>query len=489
MTFPSTLTTYFSQKTCRVMSALCAGVLTTAALPPIYYTPLLLLSIPLLHWLLDSASSRRDAWWIGWSFGFAFFLTNLYWIGYSLFVDPVAFGWLFPFATAGISAICALYFGLFGVAYCSIVVAPSWRILLFAGLWTLTEWLRGVLLTGFPWNLLGYVWNHSDAMIQPAYYVGVYGLTFVTLLFASLPTMLLRYKQQLFAFITAGLFIMHWAVGMTRLDSYPYPESSGVSMRLVQGNIPQKLHQDSAVHFSIVQEHIRMTQRENSPSLVIWSESSVPFILNQEPELLSWISDQLPQHTTIITGGTRGENDHYPPSIWNSILALQSGSIISHYDKQHLVPFGEYIPLRKTLPLFFQHLITKLTFGSIDFSFGNTPKWMEIDAIPPFSPLMCYEVIFPHHVKEKDTHPEWMLNLTNDAWFGDSPGPYQHFEMARMRAVEEGIPLVRVANSGITAVIDPLGRVVAKAPLEKKAVLDVILPKPIGRMESRLWKR
>jgi apolipoprotein N-acyltransferase len=209
---------------------------------------------------------------------------------------------------------------------------------------------------------------------------------------------------------------------------------------------------------------------------VIWAETAVPFLLDGEPELRAQLAGIVPRDGLLITGAPRLGGPGDPPRLWNSLHGLdETGAIVGTYDKHHLVPFGEYTPLRSVLGWLG---LGKLAVGAQGFSAGPGVVTLDLPGLPPFSPLICYEVIFPGRVVAEGARPQWLLNLTNDAWFGNSSGPYQHFAAARIRAVEEGLPLVRVANNGITAVVDPYGRLLGRRHLNQVGILDSALPRP-----------
>ena len=251
-----------------------------------------------------------------------------------------------------------------------------------------------------------------------------------------------------------------------------------VTLRLVQPNIPERDKWDPARVRDNLLELMRLSCPGSRISDLVWPEAAVPFYLADEEAVRHELARMVPKDGLLLTGTLRrapiatatttigGAYDAY-----NSLEALDAaGQIVASYDKFHLVPFGEYIPLRGILP------IDKLTPGRGDFASGPGPRTLELPHLPPVSPLICYEAIFPGDVADPARRPRWLLNVTNDAWFGDSSGPYQHFESARLRAVEEGLALVRVANTGISGVVDPYGRVTARLGLGAKGILDVPLP-------------
>jgi len=457
---------------------------------PIFLFPALLLSLSVIWFLLEESIKKRTSFlkifWLGWWFGLGHFTAGLYWITHALMVDLASFWWLIPFALLGIPAILALFTGT------SFLITTFWpygglsRGFAFAAIWVGIEWLRGHLFTGFPWNLVGYAWAFSPELIQLASLAGVYGLTFLTLLMAiSLRHIankrLFERTIALVIYLSVGLF---WLWGKERLAHPETLSAPPLAIRLVQPNIPQTLKWNPRQREKNFQTLLEMTAQPSLLPLkaIIWPESAVPFFLETHPEARKKIAETLPQGGLLFTGALRYSG---PKRICNSLVALNDkAEIVAYYDKFHLVPFGEYLPLRNFWDrLFGEGVLKKITTGSIDFTAGPGPQPL---CLPPDFPcctgLVCYEVIFPRGIINPVLpRPEWIINITNDAWYGNSSGPYQHLESARFRAIEEGIPLVRAANSGISAVFDAYGRTIGSLGLNVKGVLDVILPAPLRK--------
>ncbi|HSR72933.1 MAG TPA: apolipoprotein N-acyltransferase [Kiloniellales bacterium] len=456
------------------------GALATAALPPLYLFPLLIPAFTGLLWLLDGANRPGRAALVGWAFGFGHFLTGLYWVGIAFLVDAERFGAVMPFAVAGLAAGFALYPALVCLATARIGWRGPARVALFATLWLAAEWLRSWLFTGFPWNLIGTTWSAFPAVLQLAALGGVWAVSLMTVLAAAAPAMLTPpvggRARPLLAGVLLALPAAAWLAGRLVLAGAPAPGAAvveGVRLRLVQPAIPQSLKWEEALLERHVAKQMALSLEPGFEGIshVIWPETAVPFLLAARPELQARLARIVPPGGALITGAPRGAVIDGERRIWNSLHALDSrGRIVATYDKHHLVPFGEYAPFRGLLEL------AKLTVGSLDFSAGPGPRTLSAPGLSPFSPLICYEGIFPGAVVAPDGGARWLLNVTNDAWFGTSSGPYQHFAAVRIRAVEEGLPLVRVANNGITAVVDPYGRVVARLGLDRVGVLDARLP-------------
>lgn len=465
----------------RRIAAVILGSLAALALPPVYALPLLIPAFTGLMWLIGSSRSARSAFAAGWWFGIGHFVLGLYWIAEALLVDPQKFGWMVPFAIFGLSGALALFPALAAAATRRCGRAGVAGVLIFAAAWTGAEWLRGHILTGFPWNLIGYAWTTSDSMLQLAAVTGIYGLSLITVAAAAMPAVLaapaaMRPPRQewLAVAATAAALAAIWIAGTLRLSAAETKDVPGVRLRIVQPDIPQT-EKWSPVR---AEEHFeRLLRLSTVPAKepvtdVIWPETAVPFVLSSDAARRDMIAAAAPRGGLVITGAL-GATQHAggKPKFWNSVFAIDAaGRIVARYDKSHLVPFGEYMPLRRYLPL------DAVAAGPVDFSAGPGPQTLALPGLPAVSPLVCYEAIFPGEVVASGARPAWLLNVTNDAWFGQSAGPYQHFAIARTRAVEEGLPLVRAANTGISAVVDPYGRVLAQLGLGKQGVLDVALP-------------
>ncbi len=458
------------------------GALAALALPPVYFLPLLVPAFCGLFWLTEGSPGFRSAAGVGWWFGFGHFLVGLYWVAIAFFTDIRGYDWLGPAAVLGLAAALAV----FPAAATALVrLTPRGgprRLLILAVCWSFFEWVRSWAFTGFPWNLIGSVWAFSDDMIQFAAIAGTYGLGLVTVAAVMAPALLagpegptLR-RGGIATGLAIGALVLIWSGGALRLagaESDPVP---GVRLRLVQPDIPQELKWVKELRGEHVLKQIAMSREpaDLAPTHIIWGETMVPFALSRTPEVAGVIGRATPQGGVTIVGAPRttpyGER---PYRVWNSLYVLDDeGRTVATYDKSHLVPVGEYVPLRGILP------IEKMTAGVNDFSAGSGPVTLRLPGLPPVSPLICYEVIFPGAVVNPADRPDWLLNLTNDSWYGHSSGPYQHFVAARLRAVEEGLPLVRVSNGGISGIVDGYGRVLASLGLGRAGVLDGILPAP-----------
>ena len=469
-------------------SALAAllGALAATALPPAHALPLLVVAFTGFVWLIHASRSPWRAAIAGWWFGFAHFIAGIYWIGVALLIDPSRYGWLVVPAVLGLSAGLALFPALAAFAARLPALPLAGRILAVAVAWTAAEWLRGIILTGFPMNLMGTVWAPSLGMIQGAALIGVYGLSFVTVLAAAAPAALaaprtderLGRRRWLLPACAFGLLAAILIGGTIRLALAPAQAPTGINLRLVQANIDQRLKWEQNERAAALALHVRLSHEPGfeATDVVIWPEAAATFRLDESKRLRAFASQAAPPGGRLITGAPRRTRSAGRTiAFWNSLHALNpAGAIEATYDKHHLVPFGEYVPLRAILPL------RTLTHGSRDHAAGPGPRTIDLPGLPPFSPLICYEAIFPGEAVRDDALPEdrpaWLLNITNDGWFGHTAGPYQHFQAARLRAVEEGLPLVRAASTGISAVVDAYGRVVGRLGLGEQGVLDAQLP-------------
>lgn len=456
------------------------GALAAGAMPPLFLVFLLVPAFTGLAWLVDASRHWRSAAAVGWWFGLGHFVAGIYWIASSFLVDAATFGWMIPFAITGLSALLA---GFFAVATGLSRLLPghgAGRALLLAACWAGLEWVRSWAFTGFPWNLVATTWVFSDAMIQGAALLGPYGLGLLTVWAAASPAYAGDGRRGgVLAVLAFLLLAVAWGGGAVRLALAGPPASDGALLRLVQPNIQQHMKWRDDLRLAHVVRQIDMSHAppgpEGLPAAVIWSETAVPFFLAADEGLLREVAAAVPPHGLLIAGAPRGaRRSDGGLTVWNSLHAINpEGRVLATADKFHLVPFGEYVPLPGILGL------TKLTAGRTDFTPGDGPRTLHLPDLPPFSPLICYEIIFPAHVVDAADRPDWILNLTNDGWFGLTSGPHQHLAAARLRAVEEGLPVVRAANTGISAVIDSHGRLLAYLGLGRQGVIDAHLPPPL----------
>jgi apolipoprotein N-acyltransferase len=475
--------------------AVALGALGAAAFAPVHAVPAMLVSLIGLFWLIQGSQSRRKAFSVAWFWGFGQFAAGNFWIANSFLIDAPRFGWMIPPIIGGLSAFLALYPGLIGaVLWRKDDLGPA-RILAFASLFTIGEWLRGHVLTGYPWNLVAYVWdadlwNLGPAMMQSAVLWGSWGLGFATVLIFTLPAMFGRAtnRRHLAAF-SGGLVLLAALClgGAWRLGGAIDAHVPDVRLRIVQANISQAEKMQGDLGLAHLEKHVALTR--NTPGFekathVIWPESAANFYIDRNPDLRQFIATAAPPDGALLTGTIRGWPQQGDlEQVWNSLAVVDNaGKILAHADKAHLVPLGEYVPLRDYFPF-----INKLTPGSMNFSAAPEPQTVTVPGAPDAGPLICYEVIFPGAVTNTRIRPEWLVNVTNDGWFGISPGPYQHFTAARFRAVEEGMPLIRAANTGVSGIIDSYGRIESVSSLGTEAVLDGLLPVALEATPFARW--
>ena len=481
----------------RFAVALVAGALSALAFAPFDAFPVLWLTFPVFVWLIDGATAAEGAGFlgrlkpaaiVGWSFGFGFFLAGLWWVGAAFLVEADNFGWLMPFAVVILPAGLALFWA-FGAALARLFWSDGWsRVLTFAVAMSIAEWLRGHLFTGFPWNAVGYALTPTPLMMQSAALVGVWGLTLAAFIIFAAPVLLVAETRQgrragRIAFAGAAvLFAAHLGFGAVRLAGGPDALVPGVHLRVLQPDIPLGERWGIEKADAIMQRYVDLSgDGKGAAGLkgvtqLIWPESAFPFLLTERPSALAAIANLLPPGTTLVTGAARAERlpGGGRPPIFNSVYVINDkGEILDAYDKVHLVPFGEYIPFAGLLRRLGLRQLIQLPGG---FTAGTQRRALAVPGAPLAAPLVCYEIIFPGAVLPPGPRPGWLLNLTDDAWFGDTPGPHQHFLQARVRAVEEGLPLVRSANSGISAIVDAHGRVIASLALGRKGVVNGGLP-------------
>lgn len=462
------------------LTSFVSGFLLSLSFAPTFFLPTLL-SFAVLAFLIKGADSYKEAFKIGYLFGFGFFLSGLYWISIGVSVYISEFWWAIPVALFILPAFLALYSGFFGLSSFYFSKKHSY-ILSFTALWIVFEIARSYLFTGFPWNLMGYSIAFSENLIQAASIFGIYGLSFIVVFSSSIFLYLLEssYKQfAIYCLITFAVWGGAIFFGKNAISSNNFLNTE-IKLRLVQPSIPQSEKWSMSKFWENFQVHRDLsltTKASFTPDIIIWPESAVVI----QPTYLQ-VYNSLKAITStsgayLITGGITdnlANPNRSRDKLFASIYAISpSGELVFDYHKSHLVPFGEYIPYENILPF------KKLTPGLEAYSAGKPGFIVSLNSKKlKIRPLLCYEVIFPYEVRMSNKDADFILNLTNDAYYGSSSGPYQHFYMSRIRAVENGLPLVRVANNGITAIFDHNG-IMRTYPTKLNSVesVDAYLPK------------
>ena len=458
------------------LAAFLLGAISALALPPLFALPALLLAIPGLLILIEVAPGVRGAARRGFWFGFGNNLFGLYWITEAILVEAAHFWWLVPFAAPAVAAVVAVFVAAAAAgARCA---RPGWpRVPALAGAWVLSDLAQQFAFTGFPWNLWGADWavpgRFGDIFLQPAALVSVHGLTLATLLLAGTPLLSWRGRAAGAALLAAWLGFGLWRLAI------PLPAGPGITALLIQGNVAEGHKFDRAFAARIFARYLRLTRTAvrragGARTLVVWPETASPYLIGSDPPARQAIAAAAggsplgpsAGRVVALVGAVRFGGHRRPR---NSLFALTGGGVVAGiYDKHHLVPFGEYQPDWFPLPI-------QVVPGG-GFAAGPGPRSLTLPGLPRLGPLICYEAIFPGEVIDEADRPALMVNVTNDAWFGDSAGPRQHLAAARLRAVEEGLPLLRAANTGISAVFDARGHEVAQLGLDLTGVLTASVP-------------
>ncbi|MBE2190737.1 MAG: apolipoprotein N-acyltransferase [Alphaproteobacteria bacterium] len=464
------------------------GCIGGGAMGPLYLWYNLLIGLS-FFWILLTEFSKQSKWksaFAGWLFGFGYFIYSLYWIGNALLVDGNPYLWAYPLAVCGLPALLALFPAV--AAGLARIIRPGrdfWAYIVFLACFMVIEYVRGYIFSGFPWNLYGMAWTGHLPMLQILSVGGIYFLSFLTIFMFSAPAFAFKGTAPRFARIgvlclAIGIGISLYAFGIQRLAKHQTEYRDDVVIQIVQPNIPQEKKWDGSLMWDNFRSLINMIHRDGSlkgkgehpARVLVLPESAMTYHhLNEKAALdaLRGASGHFSETTYILTGALLKDQAGYH----NSLIALnQQAERVYSFDKFHLVPFGEYIPFQKYIP--FGPLVNFSGFVQ-----GAGPQTAQLDGVPPFSPLVCYEVIFPGEVtSDNPVRPEWIVNVTNDAWYGLSPGPFQHMAHAIYRAIEEGLPVVRSANTGISTIIDPYGRVLTVIPLNSTYTDELYLPKP-----------
>lgn len=476
----------------RAGAAFIAGAVAALGQPPFDFFAACLIAFPVLVWLLDGAASpvgerllRRmlRPFMIGWWFGFGYFLAGLWWTGNALLVEADLFAWALPFAVFGLPALLAVFYGV-----ATLIARLLWsdgiaRIAALAFAFGLVEWLRTFVLTGFPWNAIGQAAMPVPLLMQSGGVVGMAGMNALAVFVFAMPALLAaRRGRRVGLAMALALVAAHVGYGAWRLSSAPETTEDLVNVRIVQPSIDQSEKWDNTVRDRIFATYLDLSARPPAdgapqPDMIVWPETSVPFILTERADALVALGELVQEGQVLLVGAVRveGESQGSSGRYYNAVVAINAeGETYDAVDKVRLVPFGEYLPMSDLLGrLGMRQLVQSVSA----FSPGGPRRAIETVNGVRALPFICYEIIFPGIAGNGDADADLILNVTNDAWFGDTPGPYQHFRQAQIRAVEAGRPLVRAANNGISGVVDAYGRIVDAFAIDAVGVLDVAVPR------------
>ena len=482
---------YFQKNWARQLAVLVLGVLSSFAMQPYEFWPILVIGLSGFWLLLTMSEKKWHSWLTGFLFGFGYFVAGLWWVGNALLVDGNPYLWALPAAVFGLQAILAMF--IMVAAGLSQQLAPGRSLrafVFFIAMIAFWEWGRGRFFTGFPWNLFGMTWTGFLPMAQLSASGGIHFLNLVTIFAFTLPAFLWlgqisKKTKTVLAISTIAFLLLSTAWGYYRLQENPTSLNRDVIVQIVTPNIPQSDKWDPALAASNFYKTVQLMHpsaisqpKAGTARAIILPETALLPEVFQSPEAINALrvaASAYPEKTYILSGALRREQDEEGnPRYFNSLAAIdKNGTIKDWFDKFHLVPFGEYMPFQKYIP-----------FGPVakfaGFQGGKGPEtWDKFDGLPAFSPLICYEIIFAGAVTDTAIPPRWMVNVTNDAWYGVSPGPYQHLAQTQFRAIEEGIPVARSTNTGISAMIDPVGRILTQSPLYENFVQEEFLPNPV----------
>jgi apolipoprotein N-acyltransferase len=465
------------------------GAFSVLAHAPFFFQPALVLALVVLVWTLDDACLSRNPARAGfaraWAFAAGQFLAGTFWVANAFLVSAGDHAWLIWAPLTLLPGGLALFWGVAGAIYARFAPRGPARVLVFAALFLVVEMLRANVLSGFPWNLPGHVFPAGGAISQVASLIGASGLSALTLLAFSAPAALIGpgpvLKRAVPVLTGLALLSASWVFGAVRLAGAEL-EPSGVTVRVVQANIDQR--DKRYVNRAAILDHyltLSTAPGLDSVDALIWPEGAIPGLLLNDPDQLEIIRDRLPQGLLLLTGVVRVDFDAAgdASNYYNALAALRLGETITldaTYDKARLVPFGEGNPLRSLTRVFG---FDTLTAWSTGYTAGPGGRTLDVEGLPPFAPLICYEVVYPRHAPGGEARPDWLLNISNDSWYGNSAGPRQHANQARYRALEAGLPMARAASSGISGLTDPFGRAGRVLGIEADQAVDLALPNPL----------
>ncbi len=485
----------------RYGAALAFGLLASLSHAPVHLSAVLIVGLSALVLLIDASRAAKrplaDAAFVGWLFGVGMCLPAYAWIANPFYVEADKYAFLAPVAVIGMGAGMALF-----IAFSAMFAARFWtsnwtRVLVLAVAWSAGELLRGYILTGFPWNLVVYSWTNEIESVQLASVVGPYGLGLIYVALCSLPAVALRPRCRtvetappspqpilIGPLVAMGFGLLAvYGFGAARLAVVAQPAAQAeTTVRLINPNVEQRLKFLPNGETRLFEQAVGLGQTSASSDvdMIVWPEATTSFDLAASDLARQYIGEMLQPDQLLLAGSSRIDFNRVESRrlFHNSLQVFDTeGEVEQIYDKSHLVPFGEYVPIK----WFFNTIgFEQLTRARGALTPGGGLETIAADGAPSFSPLICYEAIFPGYVVGSGRRPDFLLNVSDDSWFGKGWGPRQHFVSAQMRTVEEGLPMVRAANQGVTAVIDPLGRIVKRLEPETEGAIDAVLPAPLA---------
>ncbi len=480
-------------------TALVIGIATAFSMAPTSIWGLGLAGIAALYALWKNSVSAAQSFRIAFCFALGYFTTGLWWIGNALLIEGNEFAWVWPLSVIGLPLLLSFFTATY-LALARLFSKPhAWGgVFAFALMLTFSDWCRGHAFTGFPWNLYGYMWADTLSMAQGFSLIGAFGMTFLTTLWAAIlgyaaTTTHSSCKKRIGVVLTVissmGLLYL-W--GQARLDGNPTAFNTNAGVVVVQPNIPQTMKwdpdatQDNFIKTLSLSEKFDFGPIKPRSVFIIWPETAISPSIYMDRNNVDRMQAMLRSYTDsdayLITGMLFRDDSGEEAKFSNSIAFLDRDmNTLALYSKFHLVPFGEFIPFQNLIPI-------KAVTGYSGFERGAGPTTISRANVPPFSPLVCYEVIFPDDIAAKfaNVQPQWIVNATNDGWYGVSAGPFQHFAQTRLRAIESGIPVMRSANTGMSGIIDAYGRIIDSAPLNQEASLVSLLPRALEN-RSPFW--
>jgi len=470
---------------------LASGAFSALAMAPLNVWPALIPGLTVLIWCLDGSRHQthtlQSAFWRGYLFGMGYFIAGTFWVGFAFLNRGGAFWMLIPLALPAFASLLAVFWGFAGMLYSKLSQRSEWRILVFAASFALFEWLRGHIFSGLPWNLPGYTWTAGGAISQSASWFGIYGLTFLTLFALASPAVAIsrhmKSRRLMPPMAGIGLLLLVFLAGMMRLGSAEIPDHEGLRFRIVHSSITQaEKWGPNDFEARTRDRYLRLTQAPGLDAVthVLWPEGALPYFMLEDGETLRMIGNDLQNGQVLLAGINRRAGIGRDTTYHNSLAVLryaENGAprVDALYDKVRLVPFGETIPLAWLISA-----IGFEDFARLQFAPGPGPAVSNVAGAPSMMPLICYEAIFPEFVRSAPERPGWLYNLSNDAWFGDTSGPWQHLNQTRYRAIETGLPILRVASRGYSGAIDPLGRMPLRIAPDDEGAYDTGLPLPLA---------